>query len=38
MEKNTRVKARVRAHALKEILSSKEEVVIMGHRSQTSIP
>ncbi|HUM83239.1 MAG TPA: DHH family phosphoesterase [Lachnospiraceae bacterium] len=32
MEKNTRVKARVKAHALKEILSSKEEVVIMGHK------
>lgn len=32
MEKNTRVKARVKAHALKEILSSKNEIVIMGHK------
>lgn len=32
VEKNTRVKARVKAHALKEIISSKEQVLIMGHR------
>lgn len=32
VEKNTRVKARVKAHALKEIISSKERVLVMGHR------
>lgn len=32
VEKNTRVKARVKAHALKEIISSKDKVLIMGHR------
>jgi c-di-AMP phosphodiesterase-like protein len=32
VEKNTRVKARVKAHALKEIISSKNEVFIMGHK------
>lgn len=31
VEKNTRVKARVKAHALKEIISSKDHVLIMGH-------
>lgn len=31
-EKNTRVKARVKAQALQEILSTKDEVYIMGHR------
>ncbi len=31
MEKNTRVKARVKAHALREYVESKEKVVIMGH-------
>ena len=31
MEKNTRVKARVKAHALKEYVETKEKVVIMGH-------
>ena len=31
-EKITRVKARVKAHALKEILESKERVVVMGHK------
>ncbi len=31
MEKNTRVKARVKAHALKEYVESKEKVVVMGH-------
>ena len=31
MEKNTRVKARVKAHALKEYVETKERVVIMGH-------
>ncbi len=31
-EKNTRVKARVKAHALRELLMSKEEVLIMGHK------
>ena len=32
MEKNTRVKARVKAQALREIITSKERVLIMGHR------
>lgn len=32
VEKNTRVKARVKAHALKEIITSKDKVLIMGHR------
>ena len=31
MEKNTRVKARVKAHALKEYIENRERVVIMGH-------
>ena len=30
-ERNTRVKARVKAHALREIIESREHVVIMGH-------
>ena len=32
VEKNTRVKARVKAQALREIISSKDQVLIMGHR------
>ncbi len=32
MEKSTRVKARVKAHALKEIISVKDDVYVMGHR------
>lgn len=32
VEKNTRVKARVKAHALREIISSKDRVLIMGHK------
>ncbi len=32
VEKNTRVKARVKAQALREIITSKERVLIMGHR------
>ena len=32
LEKNTRVKARVKAHALQGIIETKEKVVIMGHR------
>lgn len=32
VEKNTRVKARVKAHALKEIISTKDQVIVMGHR------
>lgn len=32
MEKTTRVKARVKAHALKEFMSSKDKVVVMGHK------
>lgn len=33
IEKNTRVKARVKAHALKEIISTKDKVIVMGHRN-----
>ncbi len=32
VEKYTRVKARVKAHALKEIMTSKSEIFIMGHK------
>ncbi len=32
VEKNTKVKARVKAQALREIISGKEKVYIMGHR------
>lgn len=32
MEKSTRVKARVKAQSLKEFMSTKERVVVMGHR------
>ncbi len=32
MEKNTRVKARVKAHALREIITGKDRVLVMGHR------
>lgn len=32
MGKNTRVKARVKAHALREFMMSKEKVVVMGHK------
>ena len=32
VEKNTRVKARVKAQALREILTTKDQVMIMGHR------
>lgn len=32
VEKSTRVKARVKAQALKEIISSRDKVLIMGHR------
>lgn len=32
IEKSTRVKARVKAEALKEILASKERVIVMGHK------
>ncbi len=32
VDKNTRVKARVKAHALQEIITSKDRVIIMGHR------
>ena len=31
VERNTRVKARVKAHALREIIESREHVVVMGH-------
>ena len=32
VEKNTRVKARVKAQALKEFMSTKDRVVVMGHK------
>ena len=32
MEKSTRVKARVKAQALKEFMSTKDRVVVMGHK------
>ena len=32
VEKNTRVKARVKAHALKELISTRDRVLVMGHR------
>ena len=32
VEKSTRVKARVKAHALQEIITAKDSVIIMGHR------
>ncbi len=32
MEKNTRVKARVKAQALKEFMSTKDKIVVMGHK------
>ena len=32
VEKNTRVKARVKAHALREVLETKDQVIIMGHK------
>ena len=31
VEKNTRVKARVKAHALKEFVEAKDKLIIMGH-------
>ena len=38
LEKTTRVKARVKAHALREIMDTKDRLLIMGHRLGTSIP
>ena len=32
VERNTRVKARVKAHALREIITGKDKVLVMGHR------
>lgn len=32
VERNTRVKARVKAHALRGIIESKERVIVMGHQ------
>ena len=32
MESNTRVKARVKAHALRKVIESKERVIVMGHK------
>ena len=34
MEKHTRVKARVVAHALRELISNSDEVLIMGHHNE----
>ena len=31
--RNTRVKARVKAHAFREILDSKDQVIVMGHKN-----
>ncbi|MCI5639889.1 MAG: DHH family phosphoesterase [Lachnospiraceae bacterium] len=31
IERNTRVKARVKAHALRELIEGKERVIVMGH-------
>ncbi|MCQ2540440.1 MAG: DHH family phosphoesterase, partial [Acetatifactor sp.] len=36
VEKNTRVKARVKAHALREIITAKDTVLVMGHRMPDS--
>lgn len=36
VERNTRVKARVKAHALRELMESRENVIVMGH-SQTDM-
>ncbi|MCD7752356.1 MAG: DHH family phosphoesterase [Lachnospiraceae bacterium] len=33
MARNSRVKARVKAHALKELIYSREQVMIMGHKN-----
>ena len=32
VEKSTRVKARVKAHALRELMISKKDVIVMGHK------
>ena len=32
VERNTRVKARVKAHAFKELLDSKDKLIVMGHK------
>lgn len=32
VEKNTRVKARVKAHALRELMLTRDQILIMGHR------
>ncbi len=32
LEKTTRVKARVKAHALRELMETKDKILIMGHR------
>lgn len=32
VEKNTRVKARVKAHAFKEFIEAKDKIVVMGHK------
>ena len=32
LEKNTRVRARVKAHALRELIEATDNVIIMGHK------
>jgi len=32
VEKNTRVKARVKAHALKELMENNDKIIVMGHK------
>ena len=32
VEKSTRVRARVKAHALRQVIEGKEQVAIMGHK------
>lgn len=34
VEKSTRVKARVKAHAFRELLEAKDKIIIMGHKLQ----
>lgn len=37
-EKNTRVRARVKAQALREMIAAREQVIVVGHKIPTSIP
>ena len=38
LEKTTRVKARVKAHAMRELMETKDKLLIMGHRIGIRIP